>query len=119
MIYRLYLHPLARFLGPKLAAATHLYGAYWMLIKGGQYTLILPELHQKYGRDLYNAVSAHISHLTSTWCIGPIVRTYPDELHIHDMDAYNEVFSVGTKFDKKAQFYDHPLLEAITRLPRT
>ena len=27
------------------------------------------------------------------------------------MDAYNEVFSVGTKFDKQAQFYDHPLLE--------
>ncbi|KAJ5876808.1 hypothetical protein N7455_000273 [Penicillium solitum] len=27
------------------------------------------------------------------------------------MDAYNEVFSVGTKFDKQGQFYDHPLLE--------
>ncbi|KAJ5374167.1 Cytochrome P450 [Penicillium concentricum] len=90
MIYRLYFHPLARFPGPKLAAATNLYGAYWTLVKGGQYTLRLPELHQKYG---------------------PIVRTYPDELHIHDVDAYNEVFSVGTKFDKERLFYDHPLGE--------
>ncbi|KAJ5170217.1 Cytochrome P450 [Penicillium coprophilum] len=43
--------------------------------------------------------------------IGPIVRTYPNELHIHDVDAYDEVFSVGTKFDKERRFYDHPLGE--------
>ncbi|KAJ5976971.1 hypothetical protein N7501_000313 [Penicillium viridicatum] len=91
MIYRLYLHPLARFPGPKLAAATHLYGAYWTLIRGGQYTLILRELHRKYGKDFYNA--------------GQLSEFIPT------MDAYNEVFSVGTKFDKQAQFYDHPLLE--------
>ncbi|QQK39618.1 Cytochrome P450 [Penicillium digitatum] len=90
MVYRLFFHPLARFPGPKLAAATNLYGAYWTLIKGGQYTLKLPELHRRYG---------------------PIVRTYPDELHIHDVDAYNKVFSVGTKLEKTRRFYDHPLLE--------
>ncbi|OQE11805.1 hypothetical protein PENVUL_c002G00935 [Penicillium vulpinum] len=90
MIYRLFFHPLARFPGPKLAAATHLYGAYWSLVKGGQYTLILPELHRKYG---------------------PIVRTYPNELHIHDIDAYNEVFCVGTQFDKDRRFYNYPLGE--------
>lgn len=49
MIYRLYFHPLARFPGPRLAAATNLYGAYYVLIKGGQYTKLLPELHNKYG----------------------------------------------------------------------
>ena len=50
-LYRLTLHPLARFPGPKLAALTNLYGAFLDLIKGGDssYVKKLPSLHDQYG----------------------------------------------------------------------
>ena len=48
-IYRLTLHPLARFPGPKLAAATNLYGAYIDLGTSKSYTKSFPALHEKYG----------------------------------------------------------------------
>lgn len=39
------------------------------------------------------------------------MRTYPNELHVHDQEAYDHVFRVGTPFDKYRPFYDHPLGE--------
>lgn len=49
VVYRLYLSPLAKFPGPKLAAATLWYEAYYDVIKKGQYTLKIRELHKQYG----------------------------------------------------------------------
>jgi hypothetical protein len=49
VIYRLYLSPLSKFPGPKLAAATLLYEAYYDVILGGQYTFKIKELHEQYG----------------------------------------------------------------------
>ena len=49
VIYRFTFHPLAKFPGPKLAAATNLFGAYYDLIEGGNYVKHLPEWHDKYG----------------------------------------------------------------------
>lgn len=49
-IWRLYFSPLAKFPGPKLAALTRLYEAYYEVIKGGQYTFKLLELHENYGK---------------------------------------------------------------------
>lgn len=49
-LYRLYFHPLAKFPGPKLAAITRYFEAYYDVIRGGQYTFKISELHQKYGK---------------------------------------------------------------------
>lgn len=48
--YRLFLRPLARFPGPKLAAISRWYEAYYDLSKGGQYTPKIAELHEQYGK---------------------------------------------------------------------
>ena len=49
VFYRLFLHPLARFPGPKLAAITLWYEGYYDVIQNGQYTFKIVELHKKYG----------------------------------------------------------------------
>ncbi|TVY90608.1 Cyrochrome P450 monooxygenase, partial [Lachnellula willkommii] len=49
VVRRLYFSPLSKFPGPKLAAATILYEAYYDVIKYGQYTFKIKELHKKYG----------------------------------------------------------------------
>ena len=68
VVYRLTLHPLAKFPGPRLAAVTSLYNAYYDVLQPG---LIknLPALHKKYGN---------------------IIRTQPNQLHIADLEGYNQ-----------------------------
>jgi len=48
-IYRLYFHPLSKFPGPKLAAITRYYEAYFDIIQNGQYVFKIADLHKKYG----------------------------------------------------------------------
>ncbi|KAF2116138.1 cytochrome P450 [Lophiotrema nucula] len=85
-IYRLYFHPLAKIPGPKLAAVTTLYNAYYDICMPG---LIkhLPAMHEKYG---------------------PIIRTQPNEVHVSNLEDYNQLFKVGSRFDRI--WHDNPFL---------
>jgi hypothetical protein len=56
MIYSVYFGPLAKFPGPKLAAATLMYEFYYDVILKGQYTWKIRKLHQEYGLS----ISSHI-----------------------------------------------------------
>lgn len=49
VIYRLYLHPLAKFPGPRLAAATGWYEFYHDIVKRGCFIWKIQELHDRYG----------------------------------------------------------------------
>jgi hypothetical protein len=51
VFYRLYWSPLAKFPGPKLAAATQWYETYYELISGGggNFTRQIKKMHDKYG----------------------------------------------------------------------
>ena len=53
VVYRLWLHPLAIFPGPKLAAITRYYEAYYDVWKGGMYIFEIEKMHKKYGWDLF------------------------------------------------------------------
>ena len=55
-VYHLYFHPLSKFPGPKLAAATFLYEFYYDVVKGGMYIWEVERMHEKYGQ--YRASSS-------------------------------------------------------------
>ncbi|XRM46061.1 hypothetical protein ABZX51_009118 [Aspergillus tubingensis] len=81
---RLYFHPLSKFPGPRIAAATSWYEFYKDVILSGQYSKSFPSLHAKYGS---------------------VVRIHPNELHINDRDFFNRVFKNGTDFYKDPAFF--------------
>ncbi|KAH0566183.1 hypothetical protein GP486_000415 [Trichoglossum hirsutum] len=86
IVYRLYLHPLAHIPGPRLAAATDLYGFYFNVISGGggRFFLQIEKLHQKYG---------------------PVVRIAPNEIHLSDPENYDRIYHIGAKYYKCPKFY--------------
>lgn len=57
ILYRLYLSPIARFPGPKLAALTWWYEFYHDVNRGGQYCFKINEIHDQYGKLSYNATT--------------------------------------------------------------
>ncbi|KEZ38926.1 hypothetical protein SAPIO_CDS10264 [Scedosporium apiospermum] len=74
VVYRLYLSPVARFPGPRLAALTNWYEFYYDVIREGEFTWHIQKLHKKYG---------------------PIIRITPTELHIDDPDYYEVLYTRG------------------------
>ncbi|CAI7578735.1 unnamed protein product [Penicillium pancosmium] len=80
VFYRLFLSPLAKFPGPRLAAATEFYEIYHQIIKGGTFTWHIDRLHEQYG---------------------PVVRITPFEIHIKDPDYYSTVYAGPGKHRNK------------------
>lgn len=66
IVYRLYFHPLAKFPGPKIAAATHLYEAYWDYCRKGQYIFQIESMHQQYGEQCYTVLASQSRTLVLT-----------------------------------------------------
>ncbi|GAB1317090.1 Cytochrome P450 monooxygenase [Madurella fahalii] len=76
VVYRLWLSPLAKFPGPKLAAATGWVEFYHDVVRTGKYVFEIRRMHKIYG---------------------PVVRINPWELHIDDPDFYSQVYASGVK----------------------
>lgn len=70
-IYRLYLSPLAKFPGPKLAALTLWYEFYFDVILRGQFTFHIQELHKRYGTEPDTGYSLSASNSSDSY-------RYPD-----------------------------------------
>ncbi|KIW48345.1 hypothetical protein, variant 1 [Exophiala oligosperma] len=70
-LYRITIHPLARFPGPIIAGLTYWYEYYYDVSKEGRYLWKIIELHEKYG---------------------PIVRINPNEIHASDPSWFAEIY---------------------------
>lgn len=90
-IYRLYFHPLANIPGPRWAALTSMYGAYYDLPIETSYTRKIMELHDQYGS---------------------VVRILPNQVHILDMKSYDDVSKTNSKSHRPdVPIYNNPLLD--------
>ncbi|GJE93186.1 cytochrome P450 [Phanerochaete sordida] len=84
VIYNIYFHPLARFPGPRLAAASEWWQAYVEVIKEESLSKKLLDLHAKYG---------------------DVVRIAPNELHFSKPSAYHEIYNVKNRWDRDMKLY--------------
>lgn len=57
VIYRIKYHPLAKFPGPKIAAATHLYEIAWDYFGYGAYLYEVQRMHERYGMSYHDGSS--------------------------------------------------------------
>ncbi|KZM24039.1 uncharacterized protein EKO05_0004605 [Ascochyta rabiei] len=90
-VYRVYLHPLSKYPGPKLAAATQWYEFYFDVLKRGRFAWEIKRMH-----DLY----------------GPVVRINPHELHVSEPEFYDELYAGPTKKRNKYNWaYDLAMVE--------
>ncbi|KAF9057330.1 cytochrome P450 [Panaeolus papilionaceus] len=83
-IYRLYFHPLSNIPGPRIAAFTSFYRAFYDIVRDGQWVHHLEYLHSIYGT---------------------VVRVGPNELHFSEPKAYGDIYSAGSTFTKDPAMY--------------
>lgn len=81
LIYRLYIHPLSRFPGPRLAAVTGLYEIYFSAWGASSFDNEIAKMHQHYGNFPHTPPHRKDSLLTRP---GPVVRITPDEVHVQE-----------------------------------
>lgn len=94
-IYRLYFSPLSHIPGPRLAALTTWYEAYYEIVLSGRYSFHIDELHDKYGNRYLPSFAVVLMSIT-----GPVIRVAPDEIHIRDSEFYDEVYASNLQVEK-------------------
>ncbi|KAJ6105576.1 hypothetical protein N7512_009093 [Penicillium capsulatum] len=82
IVYRLYIHPLSKIPGPRLAAVTGLYEIYFAAWEAGSFEYQIQRMHEEYGGFLSSRCK-RLSDLP-----GPVVRITPDEVHVQEQ-IYN------------------------------
>jgi hypothetical protein len=82
-IYRVFLSPLSKIPGPLLAKLSYGYEFYYDVVNRGSYIWKVKQMHEKYG---------------------PVVRISPHEVHIHDADFYEEIYSGSVRKRNKWDF---------------
>lgn len=78
-IYRLFLSPLAKFPGSKLAALTRKYESYYEAVENYEYLWKIKKMHEQYG---------------------PIIRISPHEIHVNDVEFFDRLNSFQGKWNK-------------------
>ncbi|KAE8354717.1 cytochrome P450 [Aspergillus coremiiformis] len=91
IIYNLFFHPLHRFPGPRMAAATTWWRAYKEVYKQETLAQVLFGLHEQYGH---------------------IVRIGPNELHFGKPSAYHDIYNGTKRWDKDEGLYRTPGLRS-------
>lgn len=96
VIFRLFFHPLARFPGPKLAAATKWYEFWFDIVKspGGTFAHEIERMHHVYGKSALLPYGK--SNTRANVIQGPIVRINPAELHVKDSDWLGTLYTGPT-----------------------
>ena len=77
-VQRLFLSPLSKIPGPRLAALTYWYECYYDVFQPGRYPWKLKELHDQYG---------------------PIIRSNPTVVHISDLNFLDTIYSSKERND--------------------
>ena len=108
LIYRLYFSPLAKFPGPKLAAATRWYEFYYDVVQRNRFSWQIQKMHDRYGNfcplPFYSFAGLvgdgdipvgvlYLDSLLIMWSAGPIIRISPEELHVRDPDWFDELMT--------------------------
>ena len=76
-VYRVYFHPLARYPGPKYAAATYWYATYYEVWLDGEFVDHIQFLHEKYGTP--KTMCTCLAQTTEDF-EGPVVRIGPTDV---------------------------------------
>jgi hypothetical protein len=132
VVYNLYFHPLSRFPGPRGAACTKWWLAYWELGRGVSLSVLREELHKQYGTlsfpfgALCDCLDQAIVDVDDqvTLCGSPRTRwvtcvlfgkkssrdspsnfTLFLQLHFAKPTAYNEIYTSQNKWDKDYNLY--------------
>ncbi len=121
VLFRLYLHPLRSFPGPRLAAITDYYQAYYAIWQNGMFAKHTEELHRIYGTVIFlSSISRKL--IGCALIKGPVVRVRPNEvclpifgrtlslkkapqLHFQSPEAYFAIYSPHSGFTKDPFFY--------------
>lgn len=113
LIYRLHFSPLAKFPGPKLAAATRWYEFYYDVVKRNRFSWQIQKMHDQYGniRPFHcfaNRTGTGLmvcARLADEVSAGPIIRISPEELHVRDPDWYDELMTTSIRPRDKSEAF--------------